>query len=348
MLVDGGSERHRKNAVIRGYKVGILARRSPDLHLTHNDLSYNWKPRLYSGIEKESLVDWMSYHQNEKDEWLRYGAGDLLSRLRSRRRSIAQPRRPGPERPDGRPTRRGLKIWNNTFQFLSAIGVGLYRVTDSTIMHNRIDWCVRGYSHGFYNRGQDSAGLLMYEQSEPQHRRLQLDHARRRRALPLGGPDRRWTRARAAQTTICFYENDFSHAPTNGIEATFSRNKFIEQPSRGVLARRLGRLQLRLDVVIGNRFARNTEGHRDRARPGQPDPWQYVFDGDETAHSALAESHAGSRTGGIRSTETREATTTHPRERHPGQSRSAIDHPRYRAASGCSETRSTETWPSGL
>ena len=32
-------------------------------------------------------------------------------------------------------------------------------------MHNRIDWCVRGYSHGFYNRGQDSAGLLMYEQS---------------------------------------------------------------------------------------------------------------------------------------------------------------------------------------
>ncbi len=60
---------------------------------------------------------------------------------------------------------KGLKIWNNTFQFLSSIGVGLYRVSESTIMHNRIDWCVRGYSHGFYNRGQDSAGLLMYEQS---------------------------------------------------------------------------------------------------------------------------------------------------------------------------------------
>ena len=70
ILIDGGRRITIKNAVIRGYKVGILARRSPDLHLSHNDLSYNWKPRLYSGVEKESLVDWMSYHQNEKDEWL--------------------------------------------------------------------------------------------------------------------------------------------------------------------------------------------------------------------------------------------------------------------------------------
>ena len=60
---------------------------------------------------------------------------------------------------------RALRIWNNDFSFLSGVGLGLYRTTDSTIMHNRIDWCVRGYSHGFYNRGQDSAGLLMYEQS---------------------------------------------------------------------------------------------------------------------------------------------------------------------------------------
>ena len=62
ILIEGGSKVTIRNAVIRGFKVGILARRSPGLHLTHNDLSYNWKPRLYSGIEKESLVDWMSYH----------------------------------------------------------------------------------------------------------------------------------------------------------------------------------------------------------------------------------------------------------------------------------------------
>ena len=69
VLIEGGRNITVKNAVIRGYKIGILARRSPDLHLSSNDLSYNWKPRLYSGVEKESLVDWMSYHQNEKDEF---------------------------------------------------------------------------------------------------------------------------------------------------------------------------------------------------------------------------------------------------------------------------------------
>lgn len=48
---------------------------------------------------------------------------------------------------------RNLNIWNNEFSFVSSLGIGLYRVTDSTVMHNRIEWCVRGYSHGFYNRG---------------------------------------------------------------------------------------------------------------------------------------------------------------------------------------------------
>jgi hypothetical protein len=70
ILIDGGSKVTVKNAIIRRYKVGILARKSADLHLTRNDVSHNWKQRLYSGIEKESLVDWMSYHQNEQDEWL--------------------------------------------------------------------------------------------------------------------------------------------------------------------------------------------------------------------------------------------------------------------------------------
>ena len=79
ILVEGGTSVTLRNAVVRGYKVGVLVRKTSGLHLTHNDLSYNWKQRLYSGVEKESLVDWMSYHNNEKDEWLRYGAGIYLS-----------------------------------------------------------------------------------------------------------------------------------------------------------------------------------------------------------------------------------------------------------------------------
>ena len=57
------------------------------------------------------------------------------------------------------------KVWNNSFSFLSAIGLGMYESSGNKIMHNKIDWCVRGYSHGVYNRGQDSAGILIYEQS---------------------------------------------------------------------------------------------------------------------------------------------------------------------------------------
>jgi nitrous oxidase accessory protein NosD len=235
VLVDGGSKVTIRGAKIRGYKVGILARNSPDLHISHNNLSYHWKQRLYSGIEKESLVDWMSYHQNEKDEWLRYGAAMYLSgcdRAEIDHNTVLQGQ-------NGLmvTASQGLKVWNNTIQFMSSIGVGLYRVSDSTIMHNRIDWCVRGYSHGFYNRGQDSAGLLMYEQSS--------DNVVAYNSVTHGGDGLfLW----AGQSTMdtgkggandnLFYGNDFSHAPTNGIEATFSRNTFannrVEENWHGV------------------------------------------------------------------------------------------------------------------
>ncbi len=278
ILIDGGSKVTLKNAIVRGYKVGILGRNSPDLRLTRNDVSYNWKQRLYSGIEKESLVDWMSYHQNDKDEWLRYGAGMYL-RACDRAEIDHNTARQGQ---NGLMVTHssGLKIWNNTFQFLSSIGVGLYRLRSSTIMHNRIDWCVRGYSHGFYNRGQDSAGLLMYEQSS----RNTVAY----NSVTHGGDGLfLW----AGQTTMDtgeggsndnrFVANDFSHAPTNGIEATFSRNVFlnnrVEENWHGVWG------GYSYDSVwAGNRFARNTEAMA--IEHGQNIAIQdNSFDGDLTA-----------------------------------------------------------------
>ncbi len=256
VLIDGAQKVTVKNAVIRGFKVGILARKSADLRLTHNDLSYNWKQRLYSGVEKESLVDWMSYHQNEQDEWLRYGAGIYLSecdRAQIDRNTVLQGQ-------NGLMVRNstGLSIWNNTFQFLSSIGIGLYRVTGSVIMHNRVDWCVRGYSHGFYNRGQDSAGLLMYEQSS--HNRVaynSITHSGD--GLFLWAGQSTMDTGQGGSNDNLFYENDFSHAPTNGIEATFSRNTFlrnrVDECWHGVWAGYSWESKW-----IGNRFANNTEG----------------------------------------------------------------------------------------
>src|SRR5262245_24365501 len=79
IIVAGGRNIRILRARVRGYKVGILARGTHGLTLLGNDLSYNWKPRLLSLVEHESLVDWLSFHHNEQDEWLRYGAAIYLA-----------------------------------------------------------------------------------------------------------------------------------------------------------------------------------------------------------------------------------------------------------------------------
>src|ERR1700694_4506949 len=157
--VDGGRNVRIVNSRMRGYKFGILARRTKSLSLIDNDLSYNWKPRLYSVIEHESLIDWLSFHHNEKDEWLRYGAGAYLSDVEGgeiRGNAVSQGMNELMLVRTG-----GLRIWNNNFSFNSGLGIGLYRSIGNSIMHNQVDYNVRGYSEGFYSRGQDAAELLM-------------------------------------------------------------------------------------------------------------------------------------------------------------------------------------------
>lgn len=213
-----------KNLKIHGYKIGIVARDCPGLTLENIDASHNWKQRLASTPEREDLADWMSFHQNEKDEWLRYGAAFYLVGCDSFtvRRCRAVGGQCGLMLTS---CDRGL-VAENDFSFLSAIGLGMYRSSRNRILHNRIDWCVRGYSHGVYNRGQDSAGILIYEQSH--HNVFAYN------SVTHGGDGFfLW----AGQTTMdtgrggcddnLLYANDFSHAPTNGIEATFSRNQFV-------------------------------------------------------------------------------------------------------------------------
>jgi hypothetical protein len=292
-----------KNAIVRGYKVGIIARNAPGLRLINCDVSYNWKPRLLSTPEKEDESDWMSYHQNEKDEWLRYGAGIYL-------RGVAGFEVKGCRANGGgcglmlTRCEKGL-VWNNDFSYLSAIGVGMYRSSDNRIMHNRIDYCLRGFSYGVYNRGQDSAGILIYEQSN----RNTFAY----NSVTHGGDGFfLW----AGQSTMdsgkggcndnLVYANDFSHAPTNGIEATFSRNRFINNLVLECWHGVWGGYSYDTKI-IGNVFGYNTEGiaiehgqkneiagnifYRDDtaihlwANAGAPDPnWGYPKTRDTKSH----------------------------------------------------------------
>jgi parallel beta-helix repeat protein len=244
------------NARIRGYKVGILARRTKNLSLLDNDLSYNWKPRLYSVVEHESLIDWLSFHHNEKDEWLRYGAGAYLSDIEAgeiRGNTVTQGM-------NGLMLVRtnGLRIWNNNFSFNSGLGIGLYRSSGNSIMHNQADYDVRGYSEGFYRRGQDAADLLMYEQSNKNVVAFNSMTHGGDGAFLWAGQSTMDTGEGGANDNL-FYMNDFSFAPANGIEATFSRNVFIRNYVEGCEYGVWGGYSFG-SRIIGNRFLDNRTG----------------------------------------------------------------------------------------
>lgn len=213
-----------KNAKLKGFKLAIFAEAVDSLRLLDCDLSYNWRPRLRSIREREDFSDWLSFHQNDKDEWLRYGAGIYLKNCPH---ALVH----------GCTVTQGMNgmlmtgcndglFYNNSFHFNSGLGIGMYRSSRNQVMHNRLDFNVRGYSYGFYQRGQDSAAILVYEQC---HENVFAYNS----ATHSGDGFFLW----AGQTTMdtgeggcndnLIYSNDFSYAPTNGVEATFSKNKII-------------------------------------------------------------------------------------------------------------------------
>lgn len=214
-----------KNLTIRGYKVALLAENVDSLRLINCDFSYNFRQKLKSVREREDLSDWLSYHNNEADEWLRYGAGVYLKNCDAA--LVRNVNITGGQNGLMMTNCNHGSFYNNTIHFNSGIGIGLYRSSDNQIMHNKLDWNVRGYSHGFYQRGQDSAGILCYEQSS-------RNTFAYNSATHSGDGFFLW----AGQQTMdsgtggcndnLIYKNDFSHAPTNGIEVTFSSNKIIQ------------------------------------------------------------------------------------------------------------------------
>ena len=254
--IDGGDGVELRGATIRGYRIAVLARGTRRLALRDNDLSNNWKPRLFSQVGHESLVDWLSFHQNEKREWMRFGAAIYLEDVQDG--VIA-----------GNTVEQGMNallmtrsdgnvIERNTFAFNSGLGIGMYRSSANRIIGNRIDYNVRGYSHGWYRRGQDSAGLLMYEQSS---RNVvawnSVTHGGD--GLFLWAGQSTMDSGEGGANDNLYFGNDFSFAPTNGIEATFSRNRFIANVVEGNDHGVWGGYSFE-SAIVGNCFARNRIG----------------------------------------------------------------------------------------
>ncbi len=151
-----------KNLVLKGYKVGLRAREIQNLKIENADLSYNYRQVLKSTREKENEEDRMSYHQNDEDEWLRYGMAVYLKNCDHA--IVKNLKITGGQ--------NGLMMsgcnegffYNNDIRFNSGVGIGMYRSSKNKVMHNQLDWNIRGFSFGIYNRDQGSAGILLYEQ----------------------------------------------------------------------------------------------------------------------------------------------------------------------------------------
>ncbi|MGB8194132.1 MAG: right-handed parallel beta-helix repeat-containing protein, partial [Chitinophagaceae bacterium] len=294
ILVKGGKNITIKNLNARGYKVAIIGRDVQGLTIERCDLSYNYRQHLNSTQEKEDISDWMSYHQNEKDEWLRYGAAIYLRNCNEA--NVHNNIVTGGQCALMLTLCNDGKIYNNNFSFNSAIGIGMYRSSRNHILYNKLDWNVRGHSEGVYNRGQDSAAILVFEQCND-------NIFARNSATHSGDGFFLW----AGQTTMdtgeggcnnnLLTENDFSHAPTNGVEVTFSQNKIdgnrIEECDHGIWGgysyktiiqrNQFSRNRIAIAIEHGqdnridaNTFERNKESIRLWARKEQPKDWGYA------------------------------------------------------------------------
>ena len=291
--IDGGRNVTVRGGTIRGYRFGILARGVAGLRLQENDVSYGWKPRLFSQVAHESLLDWLSFHNNEDREWMRFGAAFYLEDVRGGEvrgnRAVQGMNALLMTRTDS------LSVRNNDFSYNSGLGVGMYRSSHNTLMRNRMDYDVRGYSHGFYNRGQDSAGILVYEQSS--HNVVAYNSATHSGdGLFLWAGQHTMDTGEGGANDNLFFHNDFSFAPTNGIEVTFSRNRLVgnvlDGNRYGVWGGYSWETEIRGNCFSGNDFgvaiehgqANRIQGNRFRndklaislwANPVEPSDWGY-------------------------------------------------------------------------
>lgn len=260
-----------RGARVHGFFNGVVATRADGLRIVGGDFSDNYRQRLRSTLQAEDGADWLFPHNNDEVKW-RDQYGGALCVEASERVTIRNVR-----------VRRGqngilldrvndARVYDNDCSFLSGWGLALWRSSRNVISRNAFDFCVRGHVEGVYNRGQDSAGILCFEQCndnvfaensathggdgffgfagrealgelwlEAERERLRRETGRenvddRIRVPPEVARD---FSARGCNRNVLL-GNDFSYAPAHGIELTFSednvfaRNRLVENAICGI------------------------------------------------------------------------------------------------------------------
>jgi parallel beta-helix repeat protein len=237
-----------KNARVSGFKVGIQADTCPSLTIAGAELNDNYRQHLKSTAQAEDGADWLFPHENDKDQWMtQHGAALAVKNAdHVTLRDITV-----------RNSQNGIildrvsdsAVYDNDCSFLSGWGLAMWRSSGNIIAHNALDFCIRGYSHGVYNRGQDSAGLLMFEQNSRNtiaenscsHGGDGIFGFAGREAIgqsPAPTPDFDYKRRGNSDNIII--ANDLSYAAAHGLEMTFCAgnrillNRFVENAICGI------------------------------------------------------------------------------------------------------------------
>lgn len=260
-----------EGAVVHGFFNGLVASHADQLEIVGGDFSDNYRQRLRSTPEAEDGGDWLFPHHNDETKW-REEYGGALCVESSAGVTIREVR-----------VRRGQngilldrvtdsRVYDNDASFLSGWGLALWRSCRNVVTRNAFDFCVRGHVEGVYNRGQDSAGILCFEQSSDNvfvansvtHGGDGFFGFAGREALGEGWVEAERQRLRAVtgkedvdgdlrvppEVALDFSArgcnrnlligNDFSYAAAHGIEMTFSeenvfaRNRVVENAICGI------------------------------------------------------------------------------------------------------------------
>jgi parallel beta-helix repeat protein len=229
-----------EGGALRGFRVAVRGARAHGIRLEGVDVSGNRAMRLRSTPAREDQTDWLWPHENDRGEWeTRYGAGISLSDCEHA--TVERCRARGSQNGLLLLRCRAARVRDNDFSFLSGWGIAMYRSTRCEVVDNRCDFCVRGYSHGVYARGQDSAGILAFEQcSDNVFARNSATHSGDGFFLYAGHETTQRTGQGGSNRNVVD-GNDFSQAVANGIEATFSAgNRFtgnvLDECDHGVWA----------------------------------------------------------------------------------------------------------------
>jgi parallel beta-helix repeat protein len=206
---------------VEGYRVGLEVRRSARMVIEDSVFENLFRQRLRSTPDAEDGADWLRPHHNDSGEWKRnYGAAVVLESCRQAALLRLRVRR----------SQNGIildrvsdsRVYDNDASFLSGWGLALWRSCGNVITRNAFDFCIRGYSHGVYNRGQDSAGILLFEQSSGNVIAENSATHGGDGIFGFAGSEALEQQARAGCNDNLLLENDFSYAAAHGIELTFS------------------------------------------------------------------------------------------------------------------------------